>query len=59
VDELCDLKKNFRIARGEREFLFPGMLIAHSDMENAFENFRTPLDNKGKFTRVMFKIKID
>ncbi len=59
VDQLIDLKKNYRIGKGEREFMFPDMLIAHSVMDNAFENFRTPLDNNGKFARVMFKIKID
>jgi len=28
-------------------------------MNTAFDNFRSPLDNKGKFAKVMFKIKLD
>lgn len=35
------------------------MLSASSDMDVAFENFRSSLDNKGKFAKVMFKIKLD
>lgn len=35
------------------------MLSASSEMNEAFENFRSPLDNKGKFARVMFKIRLD
>lgn len=35
------------------------MLSASSDMSTAFENFRSPLENKGKFAKVMFKIALD
>tara|TARA_B110000285_G_C15074572_1_gene589964 strand:+ start:79 stop:213 length:135 start_codon:yes stop_codon:yes gene_type:complete len=35
------------------------MLSASSVMDIAFENFRSPLSNGGKFAKVMFKIKID
>jgi hypothetical protein len=45
--------------QGRRSFIFPGMLSASSEMNEAFENFRSPLDNKGKFARVMFKIRLD
>lgn len=58
VNELMDLKKHYK-HQGRREFIFPGMLSASSEMSCAFDNFRSPLHNKGKFAKVMFKIKID
>ena len=58
VNALINLK-NSPMNQHRREFIFPGMLSASSVMDIAFENFRSPLSNSGKFAKVMFKIRID
>ena len=43
----------------ERVFTIPGMVSANRTQKAAFQNFRSPMKNDGKFCKVMFRIHID
>lgn len=57
-DMLKKVQDNFK--KDETKlFAIPGMLASNVAMEEAFRNFSSPLESKGNFVKVMFKIEYD
>jgi len=47
------------LADKTKNFVIPGLISANETMDEAFENFNSPLENKGNYVKVMFKISYD
>ena len=56
LNALISLYKNDDIHENQKKFMIPGMLSANTELEECFRNFRSPLENEGKFCKVVFKI---
>lgn len=55
---LTKIQKGFQ-ADEKKNFVIPGMLSANEQMDIAFENFVSPLESRGDYVKVVFKIETD
>jgi hypothetical protein len=55
---LTKIQKGFS-SDEKKNFVIPGMLSANEQMDVAFENFVSPLESRGDYVKVVFKIETD
>ena len=51
--------QSYNCSDEKKNFVIPGLLSSNVTQDAAFKNFTSPLDNRGDFVKVMFKISYD